>query len=46
MSKSKGNVINPLAMVDQYGADALRMALVLALEPATTNRFRKIKSAE
>lgn len=28
MSKSKGNVINPLAMVDQYGADALRMSLV------------------
>ncbi len=28
MSKSKGNVINPLQMVDLYGADALRMALV------------------
>lgn len=28
MSKSKGNVINPLKMVDAYGADALRMALV------------------
>ena len=28
MSKSKGNVVNPLKMVDQYGADALRMALV------------------
>lgn len=28
MSKSKGNVINPLIMVDKYGADALRMALV------------------
>ena len=28
MSKSKGNVINPLKMIDQYGADALRMALV------------------
>lgn len=28
MSKSKGNVINPLNMVDLYGADALRMALV------------------
>ncbi len=28
MSKSKGNVINPLVMVDQYGADALRMALI------------------
>ncbi len=28
MSKSKGNVINPLKMVDLYGADALRMALI------------------
>ncbi|MDD3735339.1 MAG: valine--tRNA ligase [Candidatus Pacebacteria bacterium] len=28
MSKSKGNVIDPLGVVDQYGADALRMALV------------------
>ncbi len=28
MSKSKGNVIDPLLMVDQYGADALRAALV------------------
>ena len=29
MSKSKGNVINPLDVVDKYGADALRMALVM-----------------
>lgn len=28
MSKSKGNVINPLLMADKYGADALRFALV------------------
>jgi len=28
MSKSKGNVIDPLGIVDIYGADALRMALV------------------
>ena len=28
MSKSKGNVVNPLAVVDENGADALRMALV------------------
>jgi valyl-tRNA synthetase len=28
MSKSKGNVINPLVMCDQYGTDALRMSLI------------------
>jgi len=28
MSESKGNVINPLEIVDKYGADALRMSLI------------------
>ncbi|MEK9176488.1 MAG: class I tRNA ligase family protein, partial [Patescibacteria group bacterium] len=28
MSKSKGNVINPIEMVEKYSADAVRMALV------------------
>ncbi|MBT4041567.1 MAG: valine--tRNA ligase [Rhodospirillales bacterium] len=27
MSKSKGNIIDPLALIDQYGADALRFTL-------------------
>jgi valyl-tRNA synthetase len=27
MSKSKGNVVDPLGVIDQYGADALRFAL-------------------
>jgi valyl-tRNA synthetase len=27
MSKSKGNVVDPLALIDTYGADALRMTL-------------------
>ncbi|HEX7017922.1 MAG TPA: valine--tRNA ligase [Patescibacteria group bacterium] len=33
MSKSKGNVINPLDMIAKYGADALRMALVIRSSP-------------
>ena len=29
MSKSKGNVIDPLVMIDQYGADAFRFTLAM-----------------
>jgi len=33
MSKSKGNVIDPLGVIDMYGADALRMALIVGNTP-------------
>lgn len=33
MSKSKGNVINPLEVKEEFGADALRMALVIRSTP-------------
>ncbi|MFC1711056.1 valine--tRNA ligase [Patescibacteria group bacterium] len=33
MSKSKGNVINPLDVIEKYGADALRMALIVGASP-------------
>ena len=33
MSKSVGNVINPLDLVEKYGADSLRMALVMSTTP-------------
>ncbi|MFA6361447.1 MAG: class I tRNA ligase family protein, partial [Candidatus Shapirobacteria bacterium] len=35
MSKSKGNVVNPLDMTEKYGTDALRMSLVYGIAPAS-----------
>jgi len=33
MSKSLGNIIDPLTMIDKYGADATRLSLVVGTQP-------------
>lgn len=43
MSKSKGNVINPMVMIDKYGADALRGALVFQSSEGTDISFSEDK---
>ena len=35
MSKTKGNVIDPLSVTEKYGTDAVRMSLLLAAPPGT-----------
>jgi len=37
ISKSKGNVIDPIDMTDKYGADALRIALVRGVQVESDN---------
>ena len=39
MSKSKGNVVEPLPMFDKYGADAVRWYLLTGSEPGEQKRF-------
>lgn len=39
MSKSLGNGINPLEVIDKYGADALRMTLITGNAPGNDMRF-------
>lgn len=43
MSKSKGNVVNPLDLTSKYGTDALRMALVVGNTPGTDLALREDK---
>ncbi len=39
MSKSLGNGVDPLEIIDQYGADALRFSLVMGVSPGNDVRF-------
>lgn len=35
MSKSLGNIIDPLSMIEKYGADATRLSLIIGAAPGT-----------
>ena len=41
MSKSKGNVINPMEIVAEYGSDALRLGIIAGRSPAQNQAFNR-----
>ncbi len=43
MSKSLGNGVDPLEVVEQYGADALRFSLVMGVSPGNDTRYSRDK---
>lgn len=47
MSKSLGNGINPIELIDKYGTDALRFSLIQGISPGNDIRYipEKIESA-
>ncbi|MEA3399476.1 MAG: valine--tRNA ligase [Patescibacteria group bacterium] len=46
ISKSSGNNINPINIIQEYGADALRMALVIGVSPGNDTKLdlNKVKA--
>ena len=43
MSKSLGNGIDPLEVIDEYGADSLRFSLITGVAPGNDTRYSKTK---
>ncbi|OGD61757.1 valine--tRNA ligase [Candidatus Berkelbacteria bacterium RIFCSPHIGHO2_01_FULL_50_36] len=43
MSKSKGNVMDPMALIEKHGSDALRMSLIGGNTPGNSQRFSEEK---
>ncbi len=46
ISKSLGNNIDPLDMIAKYGADALRMSLIVGTQPGQDSKFSEVKIKE
>jgi valyl-tRNA synthetase len=43
MSKSLGNIINPLDMIEKYGTDAVRLSLIVGATPGTDIKLSEDK---
>ncbi len=43
MSKSKGNGVDPLDMIDKFGTDATRLSLLMGTTPGNDSRFSEDK---
>jgi len=43
MSKSLGNGVDPLEVIDKFGADALRFSLVMGVSPGNDTRYSEAK---
>lgn len=46
MSKSLGNIVNPVDLIEKYGTDALRMAMIVSVGPGSDSNLgeEKIKA--
>lgn len=43
MSKSLGNIVDPVDLINKYGADALRMAMIIGVGPGSDNNLGEDK---
>jgi valyl-tRNA synthetase len=43
MSKSIGNAVDPIEMIEKYGADAVRMSLLVGVGPGSDSNFSEDK---
>ncbi len=44
MSKTLGNGVDPLDVIDEYGTDSLRMSLIIGTTPGNDIRYSNDKS--